>query len=72
MMRRKPVPETAAVTPHFSLVDQLRGFSVSSRPNVTSLFPNVNIVAALSDPTCVLLLKVAVSDDLCANLLVIL
>lgn len=35
-------------------------------------FPNVNIVAALGGRACVLLLKVAVSHDLCANFLVML
>lgn len=37
-----------------------------------SFFPNVNIVPALGDRACVLLLKVAVPRDLCANLLVML
>lgn len=35
MMRTNPVPDTATVTPHFSLVDQFSGFSASSGLNLT-------------------------------------
>lgn len=55
MMRRKPVPETAAVTPHFSLVDQLRGFSVSSGPNVTrNAFDSSETASSLTSPLLLL------------------